>query len=146
MGRMERGREKRRNSRERSCLFSRVFIQRFVPRVAHGQWPVSTFPVWKQGNNDVHGREGRKEDGGGGEKTREIIVSNNNGNTIKHSSSFLKRNGGILKRHSFPLILGILWFYGGKTFPSLCIILLYYSNSLFDAIKLSIKITCKYWT
>lgn len=69
---MERGREKRRNSRERSCLFSRVFIQRFVPRVAHGQWPVSTFPVWKQGNNDVHGREGRKEDGGGGKKREKL--------------------------------------------------------------------------
>lgn len=30
-------------STERSCLFSRAFIQLFVPRVACEQWPVSTF-------------------------------------------------------------------------------------------------------
>lgn len=38
-------------------------------------------PVWKQGNNDVRGREREERRIGGGEKTREIIVSNNNGNT-----------------------------------------------------------------
>lgn len=65
MGRMEREkREKKKkagNSRERSCLFSRVFIQRFVPSVAHGQWPVSTFQYGSKGIMMFAGERERKE-------------------------------------------------------------------------------------
>lgn len=92
MGRMEREkREKKKESWEQQG--KKLFIQPRVYSTLCSARRTRTMgrvnvPVWKQGNNDVRGREREERRIGGGEKTREIIVSNNNGNTIKHSSSF----------------------------------------------------------
>lgn len=93
MGRMEREKREKKKKESWEQQGKKLFIQPRVYSTLCSARRTRTMahvnvPVWKQGNNDVRGREREERRIGEGEKTREIIVSNNNGNTIKHSSSF----------------------------------------------------------